>query len=162
MLPLPLIVSVAGSLMKGPLAAVLDRYVGDLELRRKLKAELEQELLAGLAKETEQAASVIMAETRSEDWLTRNWRPILMLCFMGLLLVVGLLIPTIELLAGHPIPYQPRWQALPPEFWNFLSIGMGGYIGGRSLEKVAREVFGGNAGSFTSGVAKPRGRLFKK
>jgi hypothetical protein len=145
MLPLPLIVSTVGALVKGPLSVILDRYVGDLELRRKLKAELEQELVAGLAKETEQAASVIIAETKSEDWLTRNWRPILMLCFMGLLLVVGLLIPMIELLSGHPIAYQPRWQALPPEFWNFLSIGMGGYIGGRSLEKVAREVFGAKA-----------------
>jgi hypothetical protein len=152
MLPLPLIVSAVGALVKGPLSSILDRYVGDLELRRKLKAELEQELVAGLTKETEQAASVIIAETRSEDWLTRNWRPVLMLSLLGLLMVVGVLVPFAELLAGHPIPYQPRWQALPPEFWNFLSIGMGGYIGGRSLEKVAREVFGGRA------VAPPKRR----
>ncbi|NJM30564.1 MAG: hypothetical protein HC855_11075 [Rhizobiales bacterium] len=142
MLPLPLIVSAVGALVKGPLSTILDRYVGDLELRRKLKAELEQELVSGLSKEAEQAASVIIAETKSEDWLTRNWRPILMLVLTALLLVVGALIPFVELLAGHPIAYQPRWQALPPEFWNFLSIGMGGYIGGRSLEKIAREVIG--------------------
>ncbi|MFN0192652.1 MAG: 3TM-type holin [Aestuariivirga sp.] len=145
MLPLPLIVSAVGALVKGPLSTILDRYVGDLELRRKLKAELEQELVTGLSKEAEQAASVIIAETKSEDWLTRNWRPVLMLSLLGLLMVVGIVIPSLELLAGHPIAYQPRWQALPPEFWSFLSIGMGGYIGGRSLEKVAREVFGARA-----------------
>jgi hypothetical protein len=143
MLPLPVIVSAVSALVKGPLSTILDRHISDLELRRRLGAELERELVAGLATETEQAASVIIAETRSEGWLSRNWRPLLMLCLLGLLLVVGLLIPFAEFLAGRPIAYQPRWQALAPEFWNFLSIGMGGYIGGRSLEKVAREVFGG-------------------
>jgi hypothetical protein len=27
-----------------------------------------------------------------------------------------------------------------PQFWSFLAIGMGGYIGGRSLEKIAAQV----------------------
>ena len=33
-----------------------------------------------------------------------------------------------------------RWQALPEGFWQFLTVGAGGYIGGRSLEKVADAV----------------------
>lgn len=41
---------------------------------------------------------------------------------------------------GHAGVFSPRWNALPPQFWDFLSIGVGGYIGGRTLEKVAREV----------------------
>ena len=41
-----------------------------------------------------------------------------------------------DVIAGREIPFEPRWQLLPAGFWDFLTIGMGGYIGGRSLEKV--------------------------
>jgi hypothetical protein len=37
---------------------------------------------------------------------------------------------------------------LPQGFWDFLAIGMGGYIGGRSLEKVA--------GAVSAAVERPR------
>jgi hypothetical protein len=82
-----------------------------------------------------------MAEIKSEHWLTRSWRPLLMLMLMGFLLIVGLLLPLAELVAGAPLKFEPRWQLLPPGFWEFLGIGVGGYIGGRSLEKVAGLVF---------------------
>jgi Holin of 3TMs, for gene-transfer release len=130
-------------LMKGPLAAVLDKYVSDLELRRKLQAELETAVLDHVSKEKEFQRDVIVAETKSEHWLTANWRPLLMCVLMGFLILVGLVIPLIDLVAGHAIAYEPRWQQLPAGFWDFLSVGLGGYIGGRSLEKIAGAVFGG-------------------
>jgi Holin of 3TMs, for gene-transfer release len=85
----------------------------------------------------------VVAESKSEHWLTACWRPLLMVVFMGFLVLVGLVIPLIDLIAGHAIPYEPRWQQLPAGFWDFLSIGVGGYIGGRSLEKITGQVFGG-------------------
>ena len=42
---------------------------------------------------------------------------------------------------------------LPQGFWDFLAIGMGGYIGGRSLEKVA-----GAVTAVVERKAPPRGR----
>ena len=42
-----------------------------------------------------------------------------------------------DLIAGYRVPFEPRWQSLPEGFWQFLAVGAGGYIGGRSLEKVA-------------------------
>ena len=80
---------------------------------------------------------MVLAEVQSEHWLTRSWRPVLMLILMGFLLLVGLILPLADLVIGHTVPFQPRWQLLPAGFWDFLAIGMGGYIGGRSLEKVA-------------------------
>lgn len=141
MLPLlPIAVTVMG-LLKGPLSRVLESYVSDLELRRRLQAELESRFLAELGKSQELAAGIVMAEVTSEHWLTRSWRPLLMLLLMGFLVLVGAVLPLADLLAGHPIRFEPRWNALPPEFWNFLMVGMGGYVGGRSLEKVAGVVF---------------------
>lgn len=141
MFPLALVAQIAGGLVQGPLSKVLDAYISDVELRRKLAAELETQFMAYLSKSTELGTSVVLAETQSEHWLTRSWRPVLMLVLMGFLLVFGLILPLADLLAGHQIPFQPRWQLLPGGFWDFLSVGMGGYIGGRSLEKVAGVVF---------------------
>lgn len=124
-------------LIQGPVMKALDAYVSDLELRRKLAAELEQSTIAYFTKSAELGANVVMAEVQSEHWLTRSWRPVLMLILMGFLLLAGLILPLADLLAGHTVAYAPRWQALPAGFWDFLTIGMGGYIGGRSLEKVA-------------------------
>lgn len=127
----------AMGLMHGPVMKVLEAYVGDLELRRKLAAELEQQALSYVSRTAELGAGVVMAEVQSEHWLSRNWRPMLMVLLMGFLVVIGLLLPLADLLAGRTIPFAPRWHLLPEGFWQFLTVGMGGYIGGRSLEKVA-------------------------
>lgn len=151
-LPLGMIAQLAAGLVQGPLNKVLDAYISDVELRRKLVAELEQQFMTHLTKTSELGTSVALAEVQSEHWLTRSWRPILMLILVGFLVVVGFLIPVVDLVAGHPIRFEPRWHLLPAGFWDFLSIGMGGYIGGRSLEKVAGLVFP------TVGAAKSAGR----
>ena len=146
-LPLALVAQIAAGLVRGPLTKVLDAYISDTELRRKLAAELETQFMSHLSKSAELGANVVLAETQSEHWLTRSWRPIFMLLLMGFLVLVGLVLPLADLAAGHPIPFEPRWQLLPAGFWDFLSVGMGGYIGGRSLEKVAGLVFPARTGS---------------
>ena len=133
---------IISALIKGPLSAIIDAYVADIELRRKLKADLEASLLDHLSKSEELQQTIVLAEIKSDNWLTANWRPILMLVLMGFLVLVGLVIPTLDWIAGHPIPYQPRWNDLPSGFWDFLTVGVGGYIGGRSLEKISGQVFG--------------------
>jgi hypothetical protein len=137
MIPMAVAAQLAMGLVQGPVMKALEAYVSDLELRRKLAAELEQQTLTYLTRSAELGANVVMAEVQSEHWLTRSWRPVLMLVLMGFLILVGFLLPMLDLLAGHPVAYAPRWQALPSGFWDFLSVGMGGYIGGRSIEKVA-------------------------
>ncbi len=144
-LPLALVGQLAAGLVNGPIAKLLDAHVSDLELRRKLAAELEQQEMTHLAKSAELGAGIVMAEIKSELWLTRSWRPLLMLMLMGFLLIVGLLLPLADLIAGAPLRFEPRWQLLPPGFWDFLGVGVGGYIGGRSLEKVAGLVFPASA-----------------
>lgn len=146
MLPLTLITQGLVTFLRGPLDKLLDGYIADVALKRKLAAELESQLLGAMTKIADEGAGIVMAEVKSEHWLTRSWRPLLMLLLMGFLVFVGLVLPLLDLIAGKPIGFAPRWQLLPPDFWNFLSIGMGGYIGGRSMEKVASLVFPKAAG----------------
>lgn len=139
-LPVALILNLVSGLMSGPISKVLDAYVKDQELRRKLEADLQGKLTEHLGKSEELGQAVVLAEIKSEDWLTRNWRPLVMLTLMGFIVFVGLAIPFLDFVFGSPVTFNPRWSALPPQFWDFLSIGVGGYIGGRTLEKVAGQV----------------------
>lgn len=101
-----------------------------LEAQRKL-VEIERNFQLEMAKlDGEWAktqADVITSEAKSESYLARNWRPILMLVFTY---IVGhnYVIAPIFHLASVPIP---------PDMWELLRLGMGGYIMGRSVEKIA-------------------------
>ncbi len=72
---------------------------------------------------------VILAEAKG-NWLQRSWRPILMLAFGFIVIYVKFIAP----LFGLPIP------ALENEFWDLLQLGIGGYVIGRSVEKVAGNI----------------------
>jgi hypothetical protein len=135
-----LIMNAVSGLLSGPVGKILDVYVGDLELRRKLAAELQTQMAEQLGKSLALEQGIVLAEIQSDSWLTKSWRPILMLSLLGFLGFVGVILPLADLIAGHSLPFNPRWQALPAGFWDFLQVGVGGYIGGRSLEKIADSV----------------------
>jgi hypothetical protein len=141
-LPAALILNMVTGLMSGPVNKVLDGFIKDQELKRKLESELQSKLTEHLGKTQELEQAIVLAEIKSEHWLTRSWRPILMLTLLGFVVFVGLVIPLLDVIVGSPVPFNPRWEVLPTPFWEFLQIGVGGYIGGRTLEKVAGQVVG--------------------
>lgn len=69
--------------------------------------------------------SIIAAEAKSESFIAANWRPITMLTFLVLVVLDSL-------------GYLPN--RLAPEAWTLLQMGIGGYVVGRSVEKVAPAV----------------------
>ncbi len=79
--------------------------------------EYEQQLLKA-------KSDIIVAEAQG-NWLTASWRPITMLTF--LLLVV---LDSFGLLASP----------LADEAWLLLQIGLGGYVTGRSMEKLVPKI----------------------
>lgn len=153
MFPAGVAAQLAAGLINGPVAKIIDAHIADVALRRKLAAEMEQQVQAHLTRTAELGQTVVLAEVQSEHWLSRSWRPMLMLLLMGFLLLAGLILPLADAIAGRTIPFTPRWQMLPQGFWDFLAVGMGGYIGGRSLEKVA-----GAVTAAAERKAAPRGR----
>ncbi len=64
-------------------------------------------------------SSIIVAEVKSDSWLTKSWRPIVMISFA--------MIVVYSFVVGQEIP-QPMWIT--------INIGLGGYIGSRGLEKT--------------------------
>lgn len=116
---------------------VVDRFVttGEEKLKAqyellKLEREFQIAVMQLDQKWAETQASVIKAEATSASWMARNWRPILMLVFTYIVAHNYVIAP---LFSVGAVP-------IPPEMWELLKIGMGGYIVGRSLEKVAPAV----------------------
>lgn len=113
---------------------IIDKLIPDPEEKAKAKAKLLELQQAGELKELEAAMSVITAEAKSEHWLTSAWRPITMLTFVAIVANNFILYPYLSLF----------WESAPvldtPEqLWNLLQIGIGGYLVGRSGEKIAKE-----------------------
>jgi hypothetical protein len=72
--------------------------------------------------------SIITAEATGESWMQRNWRPITMLTFLGLVVFDSF-----------------GWLANPlaGEAWTLLQIGLGGYVTSRGVEKVVSKLKAG-------------------
>jgi len=88
---------------------------------RQVENEFQSKVLDYETKLMESQASIIQAEATSQSWLTQNWRPITMLTFLVLVVCnsFGLLV-----------------NNLADEAWTLLQIGLGGYVVGRSAEKI--------------------------
>ena len=71
----------------------------------------------------EAQSKIVNSEAQSEHWITATWRPITMLTFLTLAVgdSMGLL-------------HAP----LRDEAWTLLQIGLGGYVVGRSGEKLVK------------------------
>ena len=69
----------------------------------------------------EAQSSIIRSEAGGQSWLQRNWRPIVMLTFLLLIIC-----DSFDLLVFR----------LADDAWMLLQIGLGGYVIGRSAEKI--------------------------
>ena len=136
--------------MIGALLPVIGPLLGDVVKRvlpedKDKRAEIEREinmaLISNSAQIEQAAASVILAEAKSEHWITATWRPILMLTITAIVawnFLLGALVELIvKITTGDEMPLT---IPLPDELWNLLMIGVGGYVVGRSAEKVADKV----------------------
>ena len=78
------------------------------------------------SKLVEAQSTIIVAEAKSQSWLARSWRPMLMTLF--------------GYVVAHNYVVAPLTGAdflpIPPEMWGLLKLGIGGYVGGRTIEKV--------------------------
>lgn len=76
-------------------------------------------------------AEIVKTEAASQHWLAANWRPILMLTFGGLIVARWF---------GWTAPNLSEAEYL--HLWDIVELGIGGYVVGRSVEKVVPAVAG--------------------
>ena len=113
----------------------------DSNKRLEVEREINMALMSNSQAIEQAAASVILAESKSEHWITATWRPILMLTITAIVGWNFLIAPLIELVVLLSTNDQvPLSIPLPEQLWNLLMIGVGGYVVGRSGEKIAKNL----------------------
>lgn len=115
-----------------PVTNLIDDMHTSEEERLQVKAklfEMQSTLAAQVldyeARLVEAKTKVITSEAQGASWMQRNWRPITMLTFLALVVA-----DTFGLTEFR----------LAEEAWTLLQIGLGGYVVGRSAEKVIPKV----------------------
>lgn len=115
------------------LAPIIGQIVGSLfpDPTEKAKAEAEamRQLLAHQSEIESAAAKIIQTEAASTHWLAANWRPLTMLVFVGLIVARWF---------GWAAPGLQESEYL--KLWSIVEFGLGGYVVGRSVEKVAPSI----------------------
>ncbi len=115
----------------GPITGIIDKAVPDADLRHSLKQEIKAKLIDQESALTEAARDVLVAEAKGESWMQRNWRPLTMLVFAAIIANNYLIAPYVQAFGGVSVVLD-----IPDGMWNLLTMGLGGYVIGRTLEKT--------------------------
>lgn len=108
--------------------------IGSLSISSREKKELETEVLQTVYRYAGELASgqagIVKSETQG-NWLQRSWRPMIMLVFATIVLIGTF----------FDLPILSDTS----RFWDLLEIGIGGYVIGRSAEKITGRLKGGKS-----------------
>ena len=120
----------------GGVTNIIDQKVEDTDLKNQLKAELTSTILNQNHSEFEtqikEQTKIVLAEANSQSWLARNWRPGLM-CLFGLIIANNYIVfPYMNMFFADKAVLLP----VPVHLWDLLKLGIGGYVVGRSGEKI--------------------------
>lgn len=107
----------------------IDRSEEKLELQLKYKQllmDIESSYISYENKLLDNRSQIILSEAKGESWVQRNWRPMLMLICIFIILNNYVLVPYFKL----------PMLLLDDNIWNLMEMGVTGYVAGRSLEKI--------------------------
>ena len=110
---------------------LIDRLWPDAEQKAQAQIALLELAQKGELAEFSARAEIVKTEAASSHWLAANWRPILMLVFGGLIVARWF---------GFAAPELSEAEYL--KLWSIVEFGLGGYVVGRSVEKIAPAVAG--------------------
>ena len=118
---LPTLVPMFGDLLK--------RWFPDPAEAAKAEMEIKLALMTNSAVIDKAAAEIIGDEARSEHFLAASWRPLVMLTFTALIVARWL---------GYSAPGISEAEVL--KLWDIVQLGLGGYVIGRSAEKIVPHI----------------------
>ena len=110
---------------------IIDKLFPDKAKADEAKLRLLELQQAGELKELEAKAQIVNTEAASTHWLAANWRPLTMITFVGLIVARWF---------GWAAPELSEAEYL--KLWSIVELGLGGYVVGRSLEKLVPSIAG--------------------
>lgn len=104
---------------------LIDRLWPDPAQRDQAKLAMLELAQKGELAELTSRAEIVKTEAASTHWLAANWRPLTMLVFCGLIVARWF---------GWAAPALTEAEYL--KLWSIVEFGLGGYVVGRSAEKI--------------------------
>lgn len=125
-----------------PVSDTIDNLHTSEAEKKELKNVLEQtkndaqkNILDYEAKLLNAKRDIIVSEAEGESWLQRNWRPLLMLTVVAIVANNYLIYPYLAMFTEKVTVLD-----LPNGLWALLTTGVGGYVVGRSGEKISKNI----------------------
>ena len=125
--------AVAGPVVKG-LFNIIDQTVEDKDQAARIKANIASQQNELIQTELKGAIDIILAEAKG-NWLQKSWRPLLMMAVMAIVVNNYILFPYLSMWTEKVVVLE-----LPGGLWTLLTTGVGGYVVGRSGEKIAQSI----------------------
>lgn len=142
-MPLPAILGAVGVIGKivapllGKVFDIIDESVEDKDLAAKIKSQIQMSAMSMEHKEAmneiQAQSDIVKAEIQGHSWIQRSWRPVLMLVIVSIVANNYLIYPYLSMFTDKAIALD-----LPDHLWNLMSIGVGGYVVGRSGEQIVK------------------------
>lgn len=120
----------------GPASELISEFIEDPDKRAEFEHRLRSQLLQQESDFVNAARDVVVAEASGESWLQRNWRPLIMLTFGAILANNYIIVPWLQAFGVQTIAVLE----MPEGFWGLLTMGLGGYVVGRTIEKTGSSV----------------------
>lgn len=117
------------------LGDVIKKVVPDKNLADKIERETTLALIDQSDSLTKIQGEIVLAEAKSDSWITSSWRPCLMMVSVMIIAINFLFIPVIAMVFPFLVTDTVDF---PDQLWTLLQIGVGGYIVGRSGEKIVK------------------------
>jgi hypothetical protein len=114
-------------------STLLDKFFPDKGDAEKAKIKLLEMQMSGELSKLQISSGIITAEANSEHFLVAAWRPITMLVFVFIIANNYIIYPYLSLFWDD----APSLE-IPPDMWDLLKIGIGGYTVGRTVEKAVK------------------------
>jgi Holin of 3TMs, for gene-transfer release len=127
-------------LLGGNVVGLVEKYINKEITRAELDAGIQTAAIESATTIAGHQANIIIAEAQGESWLQRNWRPMSALCFLWVAMWFAWLQPALYAWA-NVLPLRIG-DTLLLEIIGLLKVCLGGYIGGRTLEKMATTLSG--------------------
>ena len=127
------LITTALNLFGPSISKVIEKVIPDADKRAELDREIKLAMLEQQDEFNKTAADIVLAEAKSEFWLTANWRPLLMIIIIGIVAWNYLFVGIALTFGVDVMPLD-----LPDQLWTLLQIGVGGYVVGRSGEKMTK------------------------
>jgi len=109
---------------------IVDQFVEDKDQAAKLKQAISLRMRDSADTALREQSSIIQSEAGGESWLQRNWRPVLMLVIVTIVANNYIVAPYADAMFGSSLTLD-----LPERLWDLMTLGVGGYVGGRTAEK---------------------------